>query len=109
MGNLPQHRREIGVDVVQVHHIGLEVVEQFGERFGDVAHAQGALQTVHFFAQTASELHFRGEVFLVGRVHRFGVLHGIHRHLVACREQQRFGVHHHHAVAASWIIKFIYQ
>ena len=65
MGQLAHHGREVAVDVVQVHHIGLEVVEHCLKAVPHVVPAQHALQGAQLIAQAAAEAHLAGKSVLI--------------------------------------------
>ena len=75
LGKVRHHGRDVAVNVVQMHHIGLEIIEYAGKRLLDVAHAQRALHSSHFSFHAPAEVDFTGKIFAPLVLDVLGVLY----------------------------------
>ena len=109
MCQLAHHGREITVDVVQVHHIGAELVEHRLKALLNVIHAQGAPQGTQLVPHPTAKVHLAGKPVLETRRQVFGILHGKHLDLDTAFTQHRLGIEDDHTVAPTRIIELIDQ
>ena len=101
--------REVAVNVVEMHHIGAEIAQEFFEAIGYVAKSENAFGGSYFARHAAREFHLRSKIRRVLRIEIFGIIHGKESHLVAIGTEQVFEIYGSYAVAAAVIVEFIYD
>ena len=96
------------MDVVQVHHVGLEGVEGAGKSLPHAVAAQGAPREVDFPAQPVLESDLGGCEQVLGAVDVV-IVHCEDAHFMAARRQLVVQVDGHHLGAAARVVEFVYK
>ena len=97
------------MNVVEVHHVGLEFVEHGFETGSHVAPAQRAVHGPQLVSHATAKTHLAGEQRLIPGFHVLGVLHGKYLCLKAVVTQQGLGVDDDDAVTAPRVVKLVDQ
>ena len=100
VGDLRDNWGELGVDIVQVEHIGLEVIQQCSKFLLHLAIAEGARERSHLG-------HVPWPVLAPGTLQVLGIVHRKDGHLVAVLLKQLLQVEHIDAVATATIIELV--
>ena len=104
VGQSGHHWRDVAVDVVQVHHIGLEFTEQALERCRDIAPAHHSLEASD---AAAVKVDLGGKVLAPRARIVEGIVHRKDRYFVPVLAQHRLGALGHNTVATPTVVKFI--
>ena len=100
MRQLSNQRRKLRMDIIQMHHIRLEVIQQLREL---ALHFPITKRTgkSHQFA------HILWKVFLPRRIQILRIVHGKNRYLMPIGLQQLFQIEHINTITATAVIKLI--
>ena len=107
LGEFRQHGRQVGMDVVQVHDVGIEIIEDLAESALDVAPSHEPLGSLELVAQSTGKVHLRGIVAVPARVNILGILHSKDCHLMALFLEQPLQVHCHDAVTTAGVVELV--
>ena len=109
VSQLAHHGRKVAVDIVQMHHIGLEIIEDRLETTAHVTHAQRTLHRTQLIADSTAERHFIGKAILIARIEVLRIFHSKHRRFHPVLTEQRLGIEDDNTVAPTRIVKLIDQ
>ena len=100
MCQLSNQRRKLRMDIVQMHHIRLEVIQQLRELTLHLPITKRTSKS-HQFA------HILWKVFLPRRIQILRIVHGEYRNLMSMRLQHFFQIKHIDTITATAVIKLV--